>query len=539
MTTIDTHVGAATRASSSGSPLLGAVADWVTSGDHKRIGRLFVGFSLLFAVGSAVVGALLGFERMQPQGLQLVPGDSIVQLLSVYRFGLVFAVLSPLFVGLAVAVVPLQVGSRAISFPRLAQSGFWMWLFGVVLVIVSIVGNGGPGGGSTDLVDLYLLGLGLVMVGILAASLSVATTVLTSRAPGMTLDLVPAFSWSALVGSVATLLTLPVALGTIVYLYVDHTHAKVAFGGNKDIDKWLGWVTSQPQTFVFIVMALGVLAEVAPVAARGRQPMRFLVLVGTGLVSTSALGAVTQSSHVLAWTGSLGDKVKSAVPFLLFNGLPVLGVLVVVGAALLALKEGKPRIASPLLFATVGSLFVLAGVAGHFVASISSASLAGTSFDDGIVLYVVLGGLLCALGGLTHWSPKLWGRVLDEKKVIGLVGLGAIGTIAAALPLYVAGFADQPAGVVDDFDYSGPIGLWNSVSAVGLAVVILMVVAFAGLLARSVAKGEQAADDPWDAHTLEWSVPSPAPLNNFDELVTVSSSEPLLDAKPAPQEVSS
>lgn len=536
MTTIDTNVGAATSDSSSGSAFLGAVANWVTTGDHKKVGRLFVGFALLFACGSAIVGALLGFERMTPTGLQIIPGDSVVQMLSVYRFGLVFGTLAPLFLGLAIAVVPMQVGSRAISFPRLAQSGFWMWFFGAALVVASIIGNGGPAGGTTDLVDLYLLGFALAMCGLLAGSLAVAVTVLTSRAPGMTLDLVPAFAWSALVGAVATLLTLPVAIGTIVYLYVDHTHGKVAFGGNKDIDKWIGWVVSQPQSFVFIVMALGVLVEIAPVVARGRQPMRFLVLVGAGLVSTAVLGSVTQSSHVLEWSGSFGDKVTSAIPFLLFNGLPVLGVLVVIGAALLALKEGSPRVGASMMFSTVGSLFVLAGVAGHFVSSISSVGLEGTSFEEGVVLYVVLGGVLCALGGLVHWSPKLWGRVLDDKKVVGLAALGMIGTVAAALPLYVAGFADQPAGKVYDFDYSGPIALWNGLSAVGLVLVVLTLVAFAGLLAGN---GAQAPDDPWDGHTLEWAIPSPAPVNNFADLVAVSSSEPLLDAKPAHQEVPS
>lgn len=539
MTTIGTNVGVATPTVGSGSSFLNSVADWVTSSDHKKVGRLFTGSSMLFAVGSLVTGALLGLERMRPSGLQIVPGDAVIQLLSIHRFGLVLASLAPLFMGLAVAVVPMQVGARSLALPRLAQSGFWMWLFGVLTVVVSIIGNGGPGGGTADLVDLYLLGLGLTMAGVMAAGLSVVVTILTARAPGMSLDRVPPFTWSALVGSFSMLLTLPVAIGTIVYLYVDHTYGQQAFGGNKGIDGFLAWVMSQPQTFVFIVMALGVLAEIAPVAAKRRQPMRSLVLVGVGLLSTSVLGAVTQSTHVLEWSGSAGDKFSSLVPFLFFNGLPLVGALVLIAAAALSLKEGQPSITPPMLLASSGAILVLAGVAGHFFFAIESSDLGGTAFEEGVLLYLVLGGALSGLGALAHWSPKLSGRMLPSGRVSSLAGVGLLGAILGALPLYVAGLSGQPGGAVYDFDYSGPIALWNFLSALGLIIVAIVIVAFAGMALATPVTGGGRTDDPWDGQTLEWAIPSPAPSNNFAELVMVSSSEPLLDAKPATQEVPS
>lgn len=538
MSNTDSHTAATGTSSRAGSSFLGAAADWLTSGDHKRIGRLFIASSLLFAVGAGVVGLLMGLERMTPSGLQIVPGDAVLQLLSVYEFGLVYAVLVPLLLGIAVAVVPMQVGSRAISLPRVAQSGFWMWLFGTIVVIVSIIGNGGPGGGRLDLVDMYLLGLALAMVGLLAASLSVAVTVLTSRAPGMSLEFVPPFSWSALVGSVSMLLALPVAVGTIAYLYVDHTYGQQALGGNKGVDQHLGWIMSAPLIVLFVIMALGVLAEIAPVAGGRRHPNRPLVFVGAGLLSTAVLGAVTQSRHVLEWTGSAGDKVASAIPFLLFNGLPLLGALVYIAAAVLVFKDGRPRITASMVNATTGSLLVLAGVAGHFFASISTTELVGTAFEEGVLLYLVLGGVLAALAAVAHWSPKLWGVVLDERKLGGLGALAFLGSVLASLPLYVAGLAGQPLGSVYDFDYSGPVALWNGLNAAGLFIVVVSIVAFVGLLASTVASGAVAADDPWDGQTLEWAIPSPASRDNFDELVSVSSGEPVLDAK-SPREVSS
>ena len=505
------------------------IADWLTSSDHKKIGRLFTGTALLNAVVVGIVGLLVGLERMSPSSWDMIDGDAAIQLIAAYRFDLLLGVLAPLFVGLAIAVVPIQVGSRAVAFPRLAQFGYWTWLFASVLVGVALVANGGPGGGQSDMVDLYLMALPLAVAGLLAAALSIVTTVLTSRAPGMTIDRVPAFSWSALVGSSAMLLSMPVMVGTAIYLYVDHTHAKKAFGGNKAVLDHIGFGLSQPQSIVLVVMALGVLAEVAPVASRVRQPLRPAVLAGLGLVSSGVLGAVTQSSHHLVWEGGLGDKIQSAIPWLVFNGLPLLGVLVVIASVALSFKERAPRITAPFVMSLAGALMILVGVAGNFLATIEPVDLAGTVFEEGVTVYLTVGGLLAGLGGLVHWSPKLSGRLLPGGRATGLGALGLLATVAAAFPLYILGFMGQPANTLADFSIDGPVGLLNLLSAAGMGLVAVVVL---GAVATMLGTPVGAADDPWDAQTLEWSVPSPAPRDNFEVLATVGSPEPLLDVKP-------
>ena len=119
------------------------------------------------------------------------------------RVGLVFAVVLPLLAA-CVLFVPLQVGARSIVFPRLASAGFWIWLGGLVLTTISLVANGGTGGSDADMVDLFIVGLGLMAIGLTASAGSVATTVLTTRAPGMTMRRVPPFTWSALVSRSAS-----------------------------------------------------------------------------------------------------------------------------------------------------------------------------------------------------------------------------------------------------------------------------------------------------------------------------------------------
>lgn len=538
MTTIETHVsGTQVHATSSDSALgafLVGVGAWATTTDHKRIGRLFIGCALLIAIAAAALGAVIGVERISATGYSLLDQDSVTQVFSLYRVGLSFGVMLPLLLGVAIAVVPLQVGAKTIAFARLAMFGFWMWLAGVGLAIGSTIANGGPGGGSEKMVDLFLLGMGIAVIGALAAAVSVVTTVLTNRAPGMTLLRVPMSSWSALTGGVALILTLPVLLGTLVYLYVDHRYARVAFGGNKGISDWMGWSLTQPQTYVYVAMGAGVLAEIAAVVSGKRQVLRPVLLTGIAIVSVAALGGATQVQHGVTWTNTSGsDKVKELIPFLIFNALPLLGVLVVLGVSLLGIAKSKPRLVPAMAPALLGLGMVLTGMVGHLVGLFGPAQLAGTVFEEGEFIYVGYGALLIGIAAVSYWGPKLWGRVLPSSAVLGISGLAFLGTVLAALPMYIAGFANQPANVANNFSYSGPQELWNTASAAGHALVAVSVLLFVLTALRAFTAGEVAGDDPWDAQSLEWSVSSPAPSSNFVSTPSVTSAEPLLDIKPA------
>lgn len=538
MTTIETHAaGSQVRATSSDSALgafLVGVGAWATTTDHKRIGRLFIGCALLIAIAAAALGAVVGVERISATGYSLLDKDSVTQIFSLYRVGLSFGVMLPLLLGVAIAVVPLQVGAKTIAFARAAMFGFWMWLAGMGLAVGSTIANGGPGGGNEKMVDLFLLGMGIAVIGALAAAISVVTTVLTSRAPGMTLLRVPMSSWSALTGGVALVLTLPVLLGTLVYLYVDHRYARVAFGGNKGVSDWMGWSLTQPQTYVYVAMGAGVLAEIAAVVSGKRQVLRPVLLTGIAIVSIASLGGATQVQHAVTWTNtSASDKVKELIPFLVFNALPLLGVLVVLGVSLLGIAKGKPRLVPAMAPALLGLGMVLTGMVGHLVSLFGPAQLAGTVFEEGEFIYVSYGALLIGLAAVSYWGPKLWGRVLPSSAVLGISGLAFLGTVLAALPMYIAGFANQPANMANNFSYSGPQGLWNTASAAGHALVAVSVLLFVLTALRAFTAGEAAGDDPWDAQSLEWSISSPAPSNNFVSTPSVASAEPLLDIKPA------
>jgi heme/copper-type cytochrome/quinol oxidase subunit 1 len=540
MTTIDpsTEALGAVRDGTAAGPAVGAIVDWLTTSDHKRIGRLFVGTSLVGLLATATVGVLLGIERVDGDEL-VFDADALSQMYQAFRIGLVLAALIPLGLGLAIAVVPLQLGARALAFPRIALTGFYGWLGGLVLVIVALSNNGGVGGGDADMVDLFLAGQALAVLGLLAAAGSVATTVLTTRAPGMTMRRVPFFAWSALVSAIGLLLVGPVLVGTVIFLFVDHRNARATFGGNEGIGPWIGWFFTQPTTYLFALPAIGIAAELVPVTVRRRQPMRGVVFAGLALVAVGGLSGVTrQGLHELPWPGSgldlddLGDKLRDLVPYSMFNLLPVLGVLIVMGLGALAAKGSRPRPTSAFAFALLGVGMVFVGMLGGVLYPIDDLGLQGTVFEEGSLVAVAYGSVLAVLGGILYWAPKLWGRVIPEKRVAPLVALGLVATVLASLPYYVAGFADQPAGSAL-YDYEGPAELWNILALAGHALMALTVVAFAGLAMRTLTvAADRVDDDPWRAQTIEWTTTSPAPRNNFSEVPTVSSPEPLLDLEP-------
>src|SRR5689334_15485022 len=172
------------------------VVGWFTSSDHKRVGRLYIVTSLAIVVAALVVSALLALERIDTSATNILRADSVSQLFSLYRVGLIFCGIAPLLLGFGIAVVPLQVGARNIAFGRAAAASYWTWLFASGVLIGAYAANGGPGGGNSQAVDLFLLAFILLAAALGLGWICVATTILALRAPGMRLDRVPMFSWA-------------------------------------------------------------------------------------------------------------------------------------------------------------------------------------------------------------------------------------------------------------------------------------------------------------------------------------------------------
>lgn len=547
MTTIDSRPAAAAQDSAVGR-LLAADVDWLTSTDHKKIGRLFVGAGLVGLLATIAVNLLIALERADGDNAAL-DSDSWIQLVSAQRVGLLFGAALPMAAGLAIAVVPLQLGARALAFPRLAAAGMYAWFGGLVLSVYAMARNGGFGGGDPSMVDLFLAAHGLMALGLTAVGICLVTSVLTTRAPGMTMRRVPAFAWSCLVFGLGLVLVMPVLFGVLIYLFVDHrSGAREAFDGNVGITTWAGWFFTQPASFLVAIPALGVFADLLPTTFRKRTPMRGVVFAGLALVGVSALAAVTQQFRFdVPWRGSelyiaggddLRDKVSDVLPWAFFHLLPILGAgMLFLMAALLAKPARdaagdtiRPKLTAGFAFAFFGFGMVFVGMVGAALEPIEDLGLEGTVFGEASLIYVAYGTVLGVMGGIAHWAPKLWGRNLGLSAALpALVGVG--GVVLASFPHYIAGFLDQPGGLAYE---DGDLQIWNILVLVGHALMALSVLLFVAMLVKAVfGSTGDAIDDPYDGHTIEWATTSPAPANNFVDVPTITSAEPMLDLKTA------
>jgi heme/copper-type cytochrome/quinol oxidase subunit 1 len=482
----------------------GVIVGWVTTGDHKRIGRMFIAVSLAFIAGALVISCLLAFERAST-GSTFLRADAIGQLFSLSSIGAVFLGVVPLLIGIAVYIVPLQVGARTIAFPRAAAASFWVWLIGSGLLIVAV--------------DLFTVAYGVVLLGLLTAAVCVASTVLVLRVPGMRLEMVPAFAWAALVQAVMLLLTLPVLLANLIYLYVDHRYARSAFGGNFGMAAYIAWATRQPQTYVYAIPVLGFVAEVVPVFARARLAMHSVVLFAIGLAGILGFGAFAQADFAPGYS-------HQALNIIMSLAAPI-PPLLVLGVCALTLRAHRPKLASPLVFGLAAAVMYLAGTVMGVFTFFSKLHLVDTVWEEAHFNYVVFGSLLAGLGALAYWAPKMSDRLLDDRRVIGLGLLGFVALAIFAIPQVINGIIHQPVATVD---FTTGNEMLNLVSGIGAALLTLVVLGVVAVILNGARRGGDSGADPWGGHTLEWATTSPPPPANFSQPIGVVESEtPLLD----------
>jgi heme/copper-type cytochrome/quinol oxidase subunit 1 len=498
----------------------GGFAGFVGTGDHKALGLAYLVLSGIFGVGALALDAAFHAQ----QAADYLPKDAIDQVFTLGRVGVVFLFAIPIFLGLATYLVPLQVGARTLAFPRAAASAFWGWLIGSSLIIAAYAINGGPDGGAFKGVDLFHVALALVIVSILIASVSLATTVIALRAPGLHLTRVPLFSWSVLVAASLWLFTLPVVLANLVLVYLDHHYGSgTAFAA--DQFGHLAWVFGPPQVYVIAIPVLGVVSDVVATMAGARQNQRGLMMAAIGVFGVLSFGAYAQPVF--------NPQVWDQALFVGMSVLVLLPVLVATAGWVTTLMNGEPSVQSPLLFALgAGVLLLLATLAGALFA-IKPLELHSSVWADqgavvppgssGVLLLVVGAALLAAMAGVTFWATKLLGRFAKEPVARLAALVGVVGGLVAGLPLIVYGFSVKVSSLADAAKFL------NGTSALGtvLLLVSLLLVGMS-LVGRN---GETPADDAWGrGQSLEWATGSPPPAENFGVLERVESAEPVLDA---------
>ena len=494
------------------------LAGLLGTGRHRSIGRLWIGTSLVFLVISGALGGVIGAERLKPETYNILNKDNFAQTLSLHGVAGVFLFALPILIGIATVVVPRQMGSHTIAFPRAAALAFWGYLVGGGMVVVSYLINGGPFGGNEKGVDLFLLSLAMVVASLVLASVCIATTVVGLRVKGLRLDRVPMFAWSMLVATAIWIASLGILFGLLVLLYIDHRYRVFVYAADDNISVWLRWTITSPQIFAMAIPVLGFVGDVVPVFGRTRARMHNVQLAAIGAFGGLSFGAWTYLTFAHPKLPETAIYIGAAFAIL----LPMLAFT---AATAETLRIGRIRLRSPLLFGIAALLLLLAGVVTGAIRVIHSFALVGTTADSSIIHFVAGATAIAAIGAIHYWWPHILTRPLKE----GLASLSALvlllGVAALSIPDIVSGFLDEPAGSLYTNVRDGVTAM-NAVSLAGGALVALGVALFVVNLAVSLARGgndDAEAVDPWEGHTLEWA--------DDVSTITVASEAPLLDAR--------
>ncbi len=514
---------------------------WIATVDHKRIGIMYGVTAFFFFLVGGLEALLIRIQLATPNEQFLNP-DRYNRIFTMHGTTMVFLVVMPLSAAFFNLLVPLMIGARDVAFPRLNAFSYWLFLFGGIFLNVSFFtgGNilkgdlGAPEGGwfgyapltltrfSPDNgIDYWMLGLQILGVASLAGGFNFIVTILNMRAPGMTLFRMPVFIWMTLVTSFLIIFAMPVIAVALFELSFDRLFGanffNAAAGGTPLLWQHMFWLFGHPEVYILILPAMGIVSEVLPTFAR--KPLFGYPFVVFSGVAIGFMSWGVWAHHM--YTTGLGSVANSAF------GVSTILIAVPTGVKifnwLATLYGGSISFKTPLYFA-VGfiAMFTIGGLTGV------THSIVPSDYQQQDTYYIVahfhqvlFGGAIFGLfAGAYYWFPKFTGRMLNEP--LGKLHFWTmlIGFNLTFEPMMVLGIMGMPRRI-QTYDAGYGWGFWNMMATVGAFLIAFSILVFIVNVIRSLRSGEIAGDDPWDARTLEWTIPSPPPPYNFAQIPQV------------------
>ena len=525
--------------------------EWLTTVDHKKIGVMYIiaaGIMLLRGFTDAI---MMRTQQIMSVGANhgYLPPEHYDQIFSAHGVIMIFFMAMPFMFGLFNLVLPLQIGARDVAFPFLNALSFWLFAVGALLVNLSLVvgdfaGTGwlaypplsetaySPGVG----VDYYIWSLQISGMGSLFSGINFFVTILKMRCPGMTLMRMPVFTWSVFTSSMLIIIAFPILTVTLALLLFDRYFGMHFFtadlGGNAMMYVNLIWAWGHPEVYILILPAFGIFSEV--VATFSRKKLFGYTTMVWALAVITILSFVVWLHHF--FTMGAGADVNA------FFGIATMIISIPTGVKifnwLFTMCRGRITFSSPILW-TLGFLitFSIGGMTGVLM----SVPAADFQLHNSLFLIAhfhntIIGGVVFGyLAGLSYWFPKVFGFKLNERLGKCAFWCWIVGFYVAFVPLYILGFMGMTRRL---YHYEESTG-WHPylvVAGIG-ALIILIGVCFqilqllVSIKNRHKPEYRDLTGDPWNARTLEWSIPSPAPFYNFAFIPHVNSLDAFWEEK--------
>jgi cytochrome c oxidase subunit I len=514
-----------------------------SSVDHKRIGMRYIYTSFIFFFFSGLLALVMRAQLTAPNN-HVVGPETYNQLFTMHGTMMIFLFNTPILAGFGNYLVPLMIGTRDMSFPRLNAFSYWVFLFAGIFMMSSFLVGKPPNGGwfayvpmtdkaYTPGLNMDFWGLGVVFVGLstTVGSINFIVTIFKNRAPGMSFNRMPIFVWSMLVFSFMALFAVPAVTLAAGLLELDRLFGTAFFTtGGTLLYQHLFWFWGHPEVYILFVPATGMISMI--VTTFSRRQLAGYIWVATALVAIAFISFGVWVHHMFA-TGVPGLVLA------FFSGVSLLITIpsgIQFFAWIATMWKGKVELKTPMLFA-IGFLliFLLGGITGVMVAVVPFDWQVHDSYFVVAHFHYVLNGAVVfpIFGAMYYWLPKMTGHLLRER--LGQISFWTmfIGFNLAFFPMHILGFLGMPRRV---WTYSANLG-WDGINTIVSIGAVLF--AFGTLLSLwnwvwSAWRRVPAPPNPYGADSLEWATTSPPPEYNFAAIPLVAGRHPLWQQDPLP-----